>query len=1415
MDLMTKYNQSQNNTIEDNTIEDTQKDKNDIVTNESKVSEETSTNLMDKYINNQADEIKVDSDINLMDKYLPVKEVTETSTDGSKVEPTQMGLGTLKKANDIFRGIPEFVGQMAAGATAFIPSYLAQFGTIGSLKIQNALEELSKDTIIESPIKLIKQAQEKLGIKTPKTPEEQALMGERVANYIHTYGGFLPEPKTKFAQKGLEAAGKVFSLVPSGLHKVIDPFIDKEKHPNANAFLVATAELGVYHYGGKAGIKTAGKLFEKAKTLTGNKKKRVLKKAQKTLDESMNDLEEYLKTSEGKEQSQTINSLKEKKLDSSDPGEFRREETVTRTNKEAKEGVTRQQSIQEQLDKQRRESKNKEAVKSSIIKETNEPILDIDLIEKEYGKNPKATSLYKRMLRDGISKEDMNLLGLTELLLNKKQKRINLKEVIKSLEGKKLKIKKDVTTSGTIAPEVGTNYTETKYTTGKDNTTFAESRVYDKALKIKDKVKNTIHIEELQSKAHDKAKVKGYENFNDIYTKDKLKLLEEEYLKAEGDFQKQTLIFQEMNKLKTSLDKVPDMPFKKDWHKVVLRDTLIKAIKEGKDGISWETANNIKKKYPGKTNFESLYDKQVKNFLENELKGKVETITDAQGKQQYYLKINKKMKRFFKGKTYNALNTLLAPLKNQTGAITINFEPKQVKALKVIKKEARKGNLTVPEYLISKGMEYEKAYKVEELIDTHKAVKVKKEKKPKKKSFIQDVIEPGVRQLWDNPNYESYYNFLVNEGRMINPYTGNGIAPDFVRPMIGKEYPKLKETYTDQKWYHEGQSPHQQFDYAYNLENNPSYDFMESYMAYHQNIGNQGKWAKDVIDRTWTKESRTALDKALDPIRNKVERKMTDTFASQERVKLREQKIKRMREGKNKEKLKEINKKEKERIGGALKDISLKMDKHLENVLPKLAKQHSSIRIMLEAEGRLPEKIKLTSEEKVIIKEIKEFFEKSKQELIRNDIPVKDGDYTPNLWKAAIDSKTTLLDTLGMQSKKLPTVLKFQHRTPNSRSWYPDMKTILDSYIPIVNKKIAYQPFLDRWRDPMVDMPPKLKSYYTDWLNKNMKTEQLSSLGKAGNAALAFEYFRTIGFSVSVAFKHLLKSPHTITEVGPVEAFKTLPKAVKVSIDAARTRLKWEKSPALESRLVGSFYNMKSIIETLEGAGLESASHMLKTIPGSMTTFIEFMENGVNVLATVEAGMKKGIKPSIIQKRIWESILDANFRLGPDEFVWRKNNTGARMATLYFNTPAKMLEHQAKLIRKALSREVDNFGTSYGKKAMYMIASIGMAEAIAQANDTTILHSLVHIPSPHTMVDTVTDFGKALSHPQDIEVKKSLQRTFPQLNKIYNTVKGDYYKKYYNNPLQSLLGIKKNHIKKNSGKSRNYRSSKGGRPNRR
>lgn len=72
--------------------------------------------------------------------------------------------------------------------------------------------------------------------------------------------------------------------------------------------------------------------------------------------------------------------------------------------------------------------------------------------------------------------------------------------------------------------------------------------------------------------------------------------------------------------LKTNPGSVPNAPFKKTWHEMIMRDVITSAVKKGKDGVSWDTVETIQGRAGNraKPNRDDIYGKKLVKFMKKE-----------------------------------------------------------------------------------------------------------------------------------------------------------------------------------------------------------------------------------------------------------------------------------------------------------------------------------------------------------------------------------------------------------------------------------------------------------------------------------------------------------------------------------------------------------------------------------------------------------------------------------------------------------------------------------------------------------------------------------------------------------------------------------------------------------------------------
>ncbi len=451
-------------------------------------------------------------------------------------------------------------------------------------------------------------------------------------------------------------------------------------------------------------------------------------------------------------------------------------------------------------------------------------------------------------------------------------------------------------------------------------------------------------------------------------------------------------------------------------------------------------------------------------------------------------------------------------------------------------------------------------------------------------------------------------------------------------------------------------------------------------------------------------------------------------------------------------------------------------------IMRRLAGIYPEARVYLHAAGELPADwgIKLNDKEMRASRMMRKYLDQTKKDLEQVGkwgIPVRAGTYMPRIFRELLDDPNTVGVLKNWQSK--PTLLRFMPRLPNSRTWIPSAHEAMESYIPLVEHKIAMQPFLDRWR-PFVDSlkNPNLKEYMNVWIDKNLTKTPAGFWDRMLNASVAFEYCRLIGLSPSVGFKHLLKLFGTPAKYGFSPSLSGIAQIALVPFQAGMefAELKFPKfaemmkSMGVESeknqlRLFRHFVNQSDLLRTLnEIPGMREIQNrgfkLFRNILSQPVRAVEAFDNGVSVMAGAIKGDVKGINPAIIERAIWETILDCNFRAGWDQPLWQKNPL-TRALTMFQMTPYKLAEFKYKLVEDAFKPhrdpatgkitfgKRDAFGTHGGAQLVRYLAIIGVAEAIARKNDTSVLELFAHPPFFRGLMEAKKEFPWIKTEPAE------------------------------------------------------------------
>jgi hypothetical protein len=473
-----------------------------------------------------------------------------------------------------------------------------------------------------------------------------------------------------------------------------------------------------------------------------------------------------------------------------------------------------------------------------------------------------------------------------------------------------------------------------------------------------------------------------------------------------------------------------------------------------------------------------------------------------------------------------------------------------------------------------------------------------------------------------------------------------------------------------------------------------------------------------------------------------------------------------------------------------------------------------TVRIMLAADGTLPSHIKLSPLEADVAAKIRTYFDSTAEDMKALGMPVKEG-YVHRVWKPLVN-KDVLESSFFQRSMRTPSMLRQMSQLPDGRTWFPDAKATLESYVPIIERELAYNPFLDRWSS-FIDKTesPKLRAYMQQWVNDNLYRKPDSFMGNVNAAATAFEFARLIGLSLPVAFKHLMKVWGTTSQnsldvnaLALADTMKALGQFTKEKFGGI------PKDKELE--VFRSYVTTRDIVKSLDESPISGMLDMVKGILGSPTATIEAFDNGISVFSAIRKGAKKGIDSQTTERAMIRTILDVNFRSGWDQPLWLKTDA-ARWMLMFQSTPYKSAELKYQMIKRALNNERDAFGTHYGQQLLKYMLTIGAVEAIARANDTSVLEQVMHMPFfshwlagskeqpgvklhiPKTATSPLVGLAYHMSSnrkgaPAGFREQFGLDRNFlptrkssPSLNRYMNAADGN--KRKFNTITQMILGL--------------------------
>jgi len=416
----------------------------------------------------------------------------------------------------------------------------------------------------------------------------------------------------------------------------------------------------------------------------------------------------------------------------------------------------------------------------------------------------------------------------------------------------------------------------------------------------------------------------------------------------------------------------------------------------------------------------------------------------------------------------------------------------------------------------------------------------------------------------------------------------------------------------------------------------------------------------------------------------------------------------------------------------------------------------------------------------------------------------------------------------------LPENMNFGHRDPRAPNIMPDAAAQLQAYIPLVSKKLAFQPYLDKWGpalesnlyDPANGSKPQLAMALTDKINQMLHPEVGSTwVDKALGTFRAFEYLKDTGYSVPTAYKHANAIELEFTNLGAKHALSAV---LQNAIPDSALNQPWLKSamgklgmdvqdPEVIKQLKKTLIQQRNLDTWAEGVGLHDknfeqwqnqaamAADTIKHSARQPVSWVERWKAGVNIVGLMAKAQEIGMTPEETTRQLYQGILDTNFSGQVDPLgVMRPtttptSNNAIRTALMFTSTPLKVMEQRLAYVMQP--NAVDAFGTKNAVKIARTVLWLGTIAAMQDVTGGKVFPSAFHIPIYNPLEDqslrmppivgVANNAADAIrNHTQDNITAKARDIMMPAVaNKAIN-IASDQLPQGYSSPALYALGLK-------------------------
>jgi hypothetical protein len=392
-------------------------------------------------------------------------------------------------------------------------------------------------------------------------------------------------------------------------------------------------------------------------------------------------------------------------------------------------------------------------------------------------------------------------------------------------------------------------------------------------------------------------------------------------------------------------------------------------------------------------------------------------------------------------------------------------------------------------------------------------------------------------------------------------------------------------------------------------------------------------------------------------------------------------------------------------------------------------------------------------------------------------IPMRQDEYITHLFAPQGASRFTR-DMTGEQERVARDILAFHRRQPDSVNLMPSTHAAMAYYVPTISRKIATQPFLNKWyqggknvyldQNDSTHYAPNFGKWLQQRITEIEHPPQETVWEKGFQAIKSAEITKDMAFNQRVTIKHLVGK---VTGLVALHHAYLLPASKDFVLRLARkpenlplVRSAYERITgkpfevdkdaklvqALTTNLISSRqirnalmedplvaeYN-QPILNAFFGRSVRgmvqpvlNVAQKTRNILGQPLTAVEAFENELNFLASVHQGQKARLTPEEDVRGAVLNLLDYSFRGGHDASAFLKSPMG-RM-TAFSQTPTKMLENYVDIIRKGFNGEPDIYGSAGGATLIRAIVAAGavswLGEQYGKKAGLKLWRMLLHVP---------------------------------------------------------------------------------------